>query len=61
MLQRRDPLHDRLEAWVTAETLEIRVVLNPVSDSDADFDCALQSIESVIGFAEQCKITRGIV
>ena len=44
-----------------AETIDIRVVLDPVSDSNTGFDCTLQSIESVIGFAEQRKITRGIV
>ena len=49
--------HDRLKAWMIAETIDIRVVLDPVSDCNAGFDCMLQSIESVIGFrraAQNC-------
>ena len=61
MLQRRDPLHDRLEAWMAAETLEIRIVMNPVSYRNTRFECTFESIESVVAFAEQCKITRGVV
>ena len=61
ILRRRDSRHDRSKAWMIAKTIDIRVVLDPVSDSNAGFDCTLQSIDSVIGFAEQCKITRGIV
>ena len=61
ILRRRDSRHDRLKAWMIAKTIDIRVVLDPVSDSNAGFDCTLQSIDSVIGFAEQCKITRGVV
>jgi hypothetical protein len=50
MLQRRDPLHDRLEARVTAETLKIRVVFNPVCHRNARLKCSFKPIESAIIF-----------
>ena len=50
-----------LESADDAETLEIRVVLDPVSYSNTCFDCTFEPIESAFTFAEQCQITCGII
>ena len=46
---------------MAAETFEIRVVLDPVSYSNACFECTFESIESAVAFAEQCEITCSII
>ena len=46
---------------MAAETLEIRVVLDPVSYGNTCFDGTFQPVESAFAFAEQCEITCSII
>jgi hypothetical protein len=54
-------LHDFLKSGMSAQTLEIRIVLNPVSYRNTRFKRTFETVESAVDFAEHREITGGIV